>query len=103
MSAELAEHTVLINQLVYKLNELRKLRAEFTELQEKFDLIQKLNTNSRSELTTLQAELTALLNKYSREQNSGTPDFILAEYIMRSLSAFEYATGARDTWYGGKR
>lgn len=56
-----------------------------------------------TELTTLQAELTALLNKYSRENSSNTPDFILAEYMMRSLSAFEYATAARDTWWYGMR
>jgi hypothetical protein len=53
-------------------------------------------------LTTLNEELQALLNKYSRENFSNTPDFILAEYMMRSLSAFESATRARETWYNSK-
>ena len=44
-------------------------------------------------------ELEALLNKHSIENESGTPDFILANYLMACLRAFEQATIARDSWH----
>jgi hypothetical protein len=44
-------------------------------------------------------ELEQLLNKYSAENVSNTPDFILAEYITNCLSAFDKATKQRDAWY----
>lgn len=45
-------------------------------------------------------ELRALLNGYSKENESNTPDIILAKYIERCLDAFDEATRARDRWYG---
>ncbi len=45
-------------------------------------------------------ELTDLLNSYSREGESGTPDFILANFLMRSLEAFEAGVNRREAWYG---
>jgi len=34
------------------------------------------------------SELTSLLNRHSRENGSGTPDFILAEYLWGCLTHF---------------
>ena len=48
---------------------------------------------------TFQSELTNLINKYSEESNSNTPDWILAEYIVNCLYAFNRATQTRTTWY----
>lgn len=48
----------------------------------------------------LQDELSALLNKYSYEHHSNTPDFILAAYVMACLDAFDVASNAREDWYG---
>jgi hypothetical protein len=45
-------------------------------------------------------ELTTLLNRYSRENQSNTPDFILASYLMRCLYAYEEAVTQRDKFYG---
>ncbi len=45
-------------------------------------------------------ELKALLNKYSKENASGTPDFILANYLTLCLSAYNLTTKAREKWYG---
>lgn len=45
-------------------------------------------------------ELACLLNKYSKENGSNTPDFVLSEYIRSCLSAFNDATRAREQWYG---
>lgn len=49
---------------------------------------------------SLETALSDLLNRYSAENGSNTPDFILAEYMMRSLKAFEQASLAREKWYG---
>jgi hypothetical protein len=48
----------------------------------------------------LRKELTAALNRHSRENASNTPDFILAQYLSSCLDAFDAATILRDTWYG---
>lgn len=48
----------------------------------------------------MQKELEDLINKYSRENKSDTPDFILANYLMDCLSAFEQAVVQRTKWYG---
>ena len=45
-------------------------------------------------------ELTALINKYSRENDSNTPDFVLADFLRGCLMAFNIATRSRETWYG---
>ena len=45
-------------------------------------------------------ELSALINKHSVENNSSTPDYMLAEYIRQCLVAFEMAVNSRDKWYG---
>ena len=49
---------------------------------------------------TFQQELQSLINRYSRENGSNTPDFILAGYLEDCLNAFDRATGIRAKWYG---
>jgi hypothetical protein len=44
--------------------------------------------------------LSNLLNCYSMENVSNTPDFILAEFMMRCLMTFNTATKRRDDWFG---
>lgn len=44
-------------------------------------------------------QLAQLLNRYCAENKSNTPDFILADYMLAALAAFEAATKARDQWY----
>jgi hypothetical protein len=48
----------------------------------------------------LRNELSMLLNRASRENASNTPDFILAQYLIGCLEAFETAVQQRETWYG---
>jgi hypothetical protein len=45
-------------------------------------------------------ELTTLLNSFSRENESNTPDFILANFMLSCLVAFEKASNQRENWYG---
>lgn len=45
-------------------------------------------------------ELRDLINRYSKENGSNTPDFILAAYLSRCLENFDQTMSARRTWYG---
>ena len=49
---------------------------------------------------SLSDEIRAAINGCSRENESNTPDFILAEYLMACLVAFESASRRREKWYG---
>jgi hypothetical protein len=44
-----------------------------------------------------QQELSSLLNRYSKENASDTPDFVLAEYLVHCLKAFDYAVRYRES------
>jgi hypothetical protein len=50
--------------------------------------------------TELRDELCALLNKHSADSQAGTPDFILAQYLLACLDAFGAAIAKRETWLG---
>jgi hypothetical protein len=44
-------------------------------------------------------ELINLINKYSLENGSDTPDFILARYLCMCLENFDSVTNKRNEWY----
>ena len=44
-------------------------------------------------------ELEELINKYSKENDSETPDFILAQYLEGCLKTFNIAVQQREKWY----
>lgn len=44
--------------------------------------------------------LEVLINRYSVENGSNTPDFILKNFLVSCLEAFDAATNNRDRWYG---
>ena len=62
--------------------------------------IQSDELNGSITVTNLRNELASLLNRYSRENVSNTPDFILRDYIWDALKAFERGVNRRDEWYG---
>lgn len=45
-------------------------------------------------------ELQLLINKYSKENDSNTPDFILAKYLNATLNNFNIIINDREKWYG---
>ena len=51
---------------------------------------------------TLRKKLEEAINSVSAENDSNTPDFILADYMMACLAAYDCATVRRDEWYGLK-
>ena len=48
----------------------------------------------------LRKNLEGLLNRYSLENGSDTPDFILAEYLIQCLTAWNVAVKDRERWHG---
>jgi hypothetical protein len=54
----------------------------------------------RPPLTAFEQELRRLINKFSMENHSNTPDNILAEYLCSCLDSFDRATMQRERWYG---
>ena len=52
------------------------------------------------QVTPFESDLRQLINRYSIENESDTPDFILAQYISGCLDAFKSAVRNRDRWYG---
>lgn len=50
--------------------------------------------------TSFEEELTKLINRHSIENQSDTPDFILAQYVRNCLHAYNVAVLRRDKWYG---
>lgn len=48
---------------------------------------------------TFESALEHLINQYSQENDSDTPDFILAAYLQKCLDAYNVTIKARDAWF----
>jgi len=48
---------------------------------------------------TFQISLEHLINRHCMENDSNTPDWILAQYMMSCLKAFNVATQQRENWH----
>jgi hypothetical protein len=58
------------------------------------------NTQSKEqEAPGFRKELTALVNRHSLENESDTPDFILADFLIRALQAFDQGVRSRTEWF----
>jgi hypothetical protein len=55
-----------------------------------------VNKETSNEKLTFQEELEVLINKFSKENESNTPDFILAKYLDDCLDAYNSAVKRRD-------
>ena len=47
----------------------------------------------------IKKDLSGILNKHSLENETNTPDFILAEYLLNCLLAFNSSFKQRTEWY----
>jgi len=52
----------------------------------------------RGKKQDLRRELETLLNRTCSENESDTPDFILAEFLLSSLAVFNRVIRERDLW-----
>lgn len=51
-------------------------------------------------MTEFREELQALINSYCMENESDTPDFLLAAYLIKCLDAYNECVMQRDQWLG---
>ena len=49
---------------------------------------------------SLRNKIEKAINECNAENASNTPDFLLAEFLLDCLTAFDKTTRARDKWYG---
>lgn len=54
-------------------------------------------------MSEFEKELEILINKHSKENESDTPDFILAKYLKVCLDNFNIAIKEREKWYGREK
>ena len=59
-----------------------------------------ITVEERQDYQEIVRDLAKVINKYSLEQESQTPDYILAEYMLKSLSDLNRLMRDRDYWYG---
>jgi len=62
------------------------------------ELLEDINITNEN-MQSFKEELCSLINKYSIENGSGTPDFILAEYLIDCLHALNFCIYSREGWY----
>jgi hypothetical protein len=77
----------------------RQLSESFNGL---VDKLVKLRTEriKKEKVKNFRKELENLINKFSMENGSNTPDFMLADYLIDALNNFEKITKKREKWYG---
>ena len=49
---------------------------------------------------SLAQDISSAINCHSAENGSNTPDFILGEFLITVLEAWDTACKRRDEWYG---
>ncbi|MFA5135357.1 MAG: hypothetical protein WC505_06265 [Patescibacteria group bacterium] len=54
-------------------------------------------------MTDLRKSISDAINRCSAENGSDTPDFILAQYLVGCLQAFDAAVKERERWYGREK
>ena len=60
----------------------------------------EIDEDGRVHGNDLESALSAALNRFSAENASNTPDWILAQYLLGCLAAWNTAVQQRETWYG---
>ena len=66
------------------------------------DTPEKPNVQTSRGDPSFRVELERIINSFSRENGSDTPDFILSEYLTDCLDAYDKALQRREAWYDRK-
>ncbi len=86
----------------FVVNNLRKVAEPLTipgDMKMKLTYAKSPPTDKVVKMTAFEKELRDLLNRTSQENDSDTPDFILARYLCSCLHAFNRAVLDRTAWY----
>ncbi len=52
-----------------------------------------------SQKPTFEQAIAEVINRYSKENENDTPDYILAQYVSDCLQAYKKAINLRDSWF----
>ncbi len=63
------------------------------------DTFELIDDTSNKRFTDFRHDLEKLINKYSMENGSDTPDYILAQHLCECLATFNMTTTNRNNWY----
>ena len=93
---EVSRHDPCHQELYDQAQYIKELEAEIERL--------KGETMEQHEEVTdaepFQKALERLINKYSKENGSDTPDYLLSVYLMGCLNNFNNVVKQRDEWHG---
>ena len=64
------------------------------------DTIITIDEDGKVHGNDLESALAGALNRFSAENPSNTPDWILAQYLLGCLTAWNQGVQQRETWYG---
>ena len=64
------------------------------------DQIIEVDENGKVHGNDLEHALASALNCFSAENPSNTPDWILAQFLLGCLAAWNTGVQQRETWYG---
>lgn len=64
------------------------------------DIEERVISEETQMTSNFRSQLIHILNNNSRENGSDTPDYILADYMVDCLAAFDKTLQAREKWYG---
>ena len=51
-------------------------------------------------VSEFEKELTSLINRFSKENGSNTPDFIMAKYLVNCMEVLNNTVMSRGQWHG---
>lgn len=60
----------------------------------------EINEHGKVHGDDLEHALASALNRYSAENPSDTPDWILAQFLLGCLAAWNQGVQQREKWYG---
>jgi hypothetical protein len=60
----------------------------------------EIDENGKVHGNDLEHEIAAALNRFSAENPSNTPDWILAQFLLGCLAAWNQGIQQRETWHG---
>ncbi len=63
------------------------------------DMKERAMAEDTQMIKNFRSQLIYLLNNNSMENGSDTPDYILADYMVDCLAAFDKTLQAREKWY----
>lgn len=98
---EYDEDFIIIYSLFYLYQHDLTTNQIIDDVNEQIDRFYKSKMNkSTIEENSFTKELTELLNRYSKENDSNTPDFILANYLISCLETYNSTIKDREKYYG---